>query len=145
MRNLSTETKRLVTFLVGLFMILVFVVVIVVTQTPPTITKTAEVTMAINPSPDFSLETSVTHIETFPNRVVSFAVSVTSVNNFAGDITFSVSGLPSEITVTYFPSDTLTLGPAETKGIQIDLGIPLNQALVGDYTIVVTATSTNYN
>ena len=145
MKNLSTETKKLLAFLVGLCMILVFVVVIVLTQIPPTIIKTAEVTMVINPSPDFSLETSVTHIETFPNRVVSFTASVTSVNNFAGEVVFLVSGLPPEITITYFPSDTLTLGDGETRGIQIDLGIPLNQALVGDYTIVVTATSTNYN
>ena len=125
--------------------ILIIGVAIVVTQTPPTIIKTTEVTMTINPSPDFSLETSMQHIETYPNRVTTFTASVTSINNFGGEIVFSVSGLPPEITVTYFPSDTLTLGPDAPKGIQIDLGIPLNQALVGDYTIVVTATSTNYN
>ncbi len=131
----------------SLLLVLAFVVcaVVLLTQQPPTIVKTAEVTMTINPSPDFILTVTPTHIESFPNRIASFTAQVEAVNNFGGDIVFDVSGLPAEITVTYLPSDTITLGPGETRGIQIDLGIPLNQALVGDYTIVVTATSTNYN
>lgn len=140
-----TNLKRMILAFGLIAVILIFAIIIARTQQPPTIIKTGEVTMAINPSPDFSLELSIEHIETFLDRVASFAASATANDYFAGDVKFSASGLPPEITVTYFPSDTVTLGPGESKGCSIELGIPLNQALVGDYTIVVTATSTNYN
>jgi len=125
--------------------ILAIAIIIGITQQPPVITKTAEVTLTINPSPDFSLAATPEHLDSFPDRVATFTASVTSVNNFGGEIVFSVSGLPPEITVSILPSNTLTLGAGETRGVQIDIGIPLNQALVGDYTITVTAKSTNYN
>ena len=132
--------------IIGLLVVILIVgVAIILTQTPPTITKTAEVTLTIQPSPDFTLTTSIEHIDTFPNRVVSFAATVTSVNNFAGEIVFTLEGLPPGITVAYFPSSIVTLGPDEPKGVQIDLGIPDDQSLVGNYAITVTAESTQYN
>lgn len=129
----------------AIFVILAIGVVFVLTQTPPTIIKTAQVTLTINPSPDFNLETSMGHIDSFPNRTVGFAATVTSVNNFTGEVVFSISGLPSEMTVSILPSDTVTLDPSEPKGVQVEIGIPDDQALVGNYTITVTAESTNYN
>ena len=132
--------------IIGLLVaILIVGVAIILTQTPPTITKTAEVTLTIQPSPDINLTTSTEHIDSFPNRVASFAATVASVNNFAGEVVFSVDGLPPEMTVSILPSDTVTLGPSEPKGVQIDIGIPDDQSLIGDYTITVTAESTQHN
>ena len=137
--------KRMILAICLVVGILAIAIIIGITQQPPVITKTDEVTLTINPSPDFNLAFLPDHLDSFPDRVVTYTASVTSVNNFAGEVVFSVEGLPPEITVSILPSDTLTLGAGETKGVQIDVGIPLNQALVGDYTITVTATSTNYN
>ena len=138
--------KKSTWIIIGLLVaILIVGVAVILTQTPPTITKTAEVTLTIQPSPDINLTTSTEHIDSFPNRVASFAATVEAVNNFAGDVVFSIDGLPPEITVTYFPSDTVTLDPSGPKGVQIDLGIPDDQSLVGNYTITVTAESTQYN
>jgi len=137
--------KRAILVIGLVAVILVVVIIIARTQQPPMITKTAEVMLTIHPSPDFTLAATPEHLDSFPDRVATFTASVTSVNNFAGEVVFSVEGLPPEITVSILPSDTLTLGPEEPKGVQIDIGIPSNQDLVGDYTITVTARSTQYN
>jgi len=124
---------------------LVIMAIIALTQQPPTITKTAEVTLTIKPAPDFTLDVQPGHLDSFIDRIASYTASITSVNEFAGEVVFSVSGLPPEITVSFLPSNMLTLGAGETKGVQIDVGIPLNEALIGNYTIIVTAESTQYN
>ena len=139
------NVKRMILAICLIVGILAIAIIIGITQQPPVITKTAEVTLTIYPSPDFTLAATPEHLDSFPDRVATFTASITSVNNFAGEVVFSVDGLPPEITVSMSPSDTLMLGIGETKGIQIDIGIPLNQSLVGDYTIIVTATSTQYN
>jgi len=132
--------------IIGLLVaILVVGVAFILTQQQTPIIKTAQVTLTVHPSPDFTLTVTPEHLDSFPDRVVPYNASVTSVNGFAGEVVFSVEGLPPEIIVTYFPSNTLTLGPDAPKGVQINVEIPLNQALVGDYTITVTAESTQYN
>jgi len=137
--------KKLLLIFGIIFIIATIAIGFLLTQQQTPIIKTAEVTLTIHPSPDFTLVVTPEHIDSFPDRVVPYNASVTSVNNFAGEVIFSVSGLPPEIIVTYFPSNTLTLGPDAPKGVQINVEIPLNQALVGDYTITVTAESTQYN
>jgi uncharacterized membrane protein len=39
----------------------------------------------------------------------------------------------------------VTLAPDAPKGVQINITIPDNDALAGDYTVTVNAESTNYN
>jgi len=114
-------------------------------QDQPPITKTAEITLTVKPAPDFTLSTNIQHIDTFINRTIGFAITVTSINEFAGDVSFEVTGLPSEFQISYFPGQTLTLGPDSPKGISVEIIVPDNASLVGDYTIVTTATSTIYN
>ena len=127
-----------------IFMILILVVgsYFAFVQSQPPIVKTAEITLTVMSAPDFTLTTSIQHINTFINRTIGFAVTVESVNQFAGDISFEVTGLPPEFVVSYFPGQTLTLSPDSPKGISVEIVVP---DLVGDYTIVVTATSTTYN
>ena len=115
------------------------------TQGQPPITKTAQVTLSVKPAPDFTLEVTPVHIDSPIGRTVAYNAQVTSVNNFAGDITFSITGLPAGFTVTYFPGPTLTLGPDMPRGVQINIAIADDPALVADYTITVKAESMNYN
>lgn len=145
MRNLSGETKKLLAFLAGLFMVLVFVVVIVLTQQPPTITKTEQIALEVTPAPDFLLTLSTDFITTHINRTIGFAATVESVNNFAGDIAFSVTGEPQGAIISFFPSDTITLGPDQPRGISVEIIIPNDANAVGNYTIIVTAESSIYN
>ena len=114
-------------------------------QDQPPIVKTAEITLTVNPAPDFTLETSMSHIDTFINRTIGFAVTGTSINEFAGDVSVEVTGLTSEFLISYFPDQTFTLGPESPSGISIEIIVPNDMSLVGDYTIIVTATSTIYN
>lgn len=137
--------KKSTWIIIGLLIAILVVGVAFILTQQQSIIHTAEVTLTINPSVDFTLAVTPEHIESFPDRIATFTASVTSINNFAGEVVFSVGGLPPETTVSILPSNTLTLGIGETKGVQVDIGIPLDQTLVGDYTITVTAESTQYN
>jgi hypothetical protein len=112
-------------------------------QNPP-IVKTATLTLDVRPAPDFTMEVSMDNIITYPNRAVAFQVQCTGVNNFAGDITISIENLPPGVTAEFFPSATFTLG-VEPKGVQVNMFIPDDPAVVGAHALTVKATSTNYN
>jgi len=114
-------------------------------QNQPPIVKTKEITLSVKPAPDFTLTTNTSHIDTFINRTIGFAVTVTSVDEFAGDISFEVTGLSPEFLISYFPGQSLTLGPDSPRGISVEIIVPDNVTIIGDYTILVTATSTIYN
>lgn len=133
-------------FIFGL--LAVFLVVIgflAITQTLPTITKSVQVTMTVMPKPDFTLDVGVPHVNVPIGRTTSYVASVSSANEFAGEVVFSISGVPAGAVVTFLPSDTVTIAPGEDRGCQINIAIPEDPALIGDYTITVTATSTVYN
>jgi uncharacterized membrane protein len=136
--------KYLIVFLA---LILICGVVWVITQVKPSITKTAQVSLQVLPKPDFTLAVSPDHIVTYVGRSleVSFGATVTSVNSFAGTVNFSVAGLPAGFTVSFFPSSQLILGAGETKGVQINIDVADSAELAGEYTISITAQSTNYN
>ena len=134
------------------FLVIFFLIVVIglqvyaLLQDPKSpITKTAEITLNVKPAPDFTLTTNMTHIDTFVNRTIGFAASVESLNGFAGIVDFEVTGLPPEMIIAYFPAQSLTLGAGESKGIAVEIIIPANSGLIGDYTILVTAESTEYN
>lgn len=114
-------------------------------QDQPPIVKTQEITLTVRPTPDFTLETSMSHIDTFINRTIGFAVTGTSINEFAGDVSIEVTGLSPEFLISYIPGQTFTLGSGSSNGISVEIIVPNDASLVGDHTIVVTATSTIYN
>lgn len=133
------------------FLVIFFLIVVIGLQvygllqdSKPPIVKTAEITLIVSPAPDFSLSTNMTHIDTFVNRTIGFTATVESVNEFAGVIDFEVTGIPAGWAISYFPSQSLTLG-TEPKGISVEIIIPDDANLVGDYAILITATSTVYN
>lgn len=130
--------------LVALLALLIGAIYLLTQQLPP-ITKTVEVTLSVKPAPDFILAVDPAHIDSPVGRVVAYGATVTAANNFVGQVVFSVSGLPAGFTVTYFPSDTVTLDSIAPKSVQINIDIANDPALVADYTITVKAESTNYN
>lgn len=132
--------------LVAIVLVLAVGVYVALTQTRPTITKTAQATLTVKPKPTFTLTLSPDHIDTYVGRAdAAYGATVTSVNGFAGEVVFTVSGLPAGFTVTFFPADRFTLGAGETKSVQMNIAVADDDALAGDYTITVTAESTNYN
>lgn len=131
--------------LLGVLAVVLVVSGFLVTQTQPTITKTVAVTLNVLDKPDFNLIVSPDTVNSPIGRVASYAVTVEKINDFAGDITFNVSGLPPEFLVSYFPSNTITVGGDQQQGIQIDIAVPDDVGLVGSYQVTITAESTQYN
>jgi uncharacterized membrane protein len=126
-------------------LILVGVGVLVYTQTKPAISHSQVVTLTVKPKPDFALAVTPAQIETFVANTVAYSAEVTSLKGFAGQVIFSLDGLPADFTVQFLPGNVVTLAPDAPKGVQINITIPDNDALAGDYTVTVNAESTNYN
>lgn len=139
------KSTWLVLAIIFVFLIMGGVVLSVILQQQPPITHTVQVTLEITLAPDFTPAVSPDHIITPINRTVAYNASATSVNGFVGEVVFSVSGEPIGSTVSFFPSDTLTLSVGETRGIQIDIMIPDDVNLVGTHALSVTMESTQYN
>lgn len=114
-------------------------------QTKPPILKSQVVTLKVKPKPSFTLAVTPAAVESFVGNTVAYNATVTSVKGFAGQVIFSMDGLPPAFTVSYFPGNVVTLGTAAPVGVQINITIPDDEALVGDYTITVNAESTIYN
>lgn len=115
-----------------------------VAQLKPLIIKNAELTLEVLPKPDFTLELDYVVLFVPIGGIASFVATVTSVNEFAGEITFSIEGIPPEM-VEILPSSTITLGPNEPNGVQFNLMIPDDPELIGTYALTVTAESDTYN
>lgn len=135
--------KWIILFVV--FAVLSIGIFIALTQTKPTISKSVSFKLNIIPKPDFLLEVTPLEIHTPIQRTVAFTVSITSVQGFAGEVKFVVTDIPVGIIVAILPSDTLTLGLNETKGIQLEITIPDDDTLIGWHTLTVTASSDTYN
>ncbi len=115
------------------------------TQTKPTISKSVQIKLNILPKPDFTLELQPLEIHTPIQRTVAFSATITSIQGFAGEVVVSVTGMPSGVTAVIVPSDTLTLGVGESKGVNIEFTIADDDTLIGWHTLTVTASSDTYN
>lgn len=118
---------------------------IVLAQTKPSILKSQVVTLKVKPKPSFTLAVTPLAIESFVGNTVAYSVTVTSVKGFAGQVIFSVDGIPAGLTVNFFPGNVITLGTAAPVGVQVNVVIPDNDTLAGDYTLTINAESTDYN
>jgi hypothetical protein len=114
-------------------------------QAKPPILKSQVVTLKVKPKPSFTLAVTPTAIESFVGNTVAYSATVTSVKGFAGQVIFSVDGVPAGLTVNFFPGNVVTLGTAAPVGVQINVVIPDNDTLAGDYTLTINAESTEYN
>jgi len=108
------------------------------------IVKSQTVELRVAAAPDFALAVVPASISTYVGRSVAYSVTLESVNDFAGEIVIAVSGLPADIKVAFFPSNTVTIAPGFQRGIQVTLEIPASAA-AGVYQVTVTAASDKYN
>ena len=142
---MKDTTRTLVILLLLMVIILGGIMVIALTQTKPAILKSQVVTLKINPKPDFALAVTPLAIESAVGNTVAYSATVTSAQGFAGQIIFSVDGVPPGVSVNFFPGNVITLGTASPATVQINVVIPEDDTLAGDYTLTINAESTNYN
>jgi len=101
-----------------------------------TLSHTTTVTLGVQapPTPDFSLTVSPTSQSVRGGGSVSYTVTVTSLNGFAGAVLLSVSGLPSGSSSSYSPTSV-------TPGVRSILTIITAPTPRGTFTFAVTGTS----
>lgn len=83
-------------------------------------------------APDFSLSASPSSQPVQTGLSVSYSVTLSPVNNYAGTVGFSVSGLPSGATATFSPT-SLTGSGTTTMTVATSAGTP-----AGSYPLVIT-------
>jgi hypothetical protein len=100
---------------------------------PPTATPTP------NPNPpDFTLSASPLSRTVNPGQNTTYAVTLTSVNGFAGNVSLSVSGLPSRASGTFSPNPVaLAAGGTGTSTLTISTH---RKSPAGTYTLTITGT-----
>ena len=92
--------------------------------------------LQVAPAPDFGGSLTPSSQQIIPGGSTSFSVNVSALNGFTGDVSLSVSGLPSDVTGSFSPnpvtggsgSSTLTLTAA-------------NSTALGNYALTITGTS----
>ena len=106
-----------------------------ITGTSGTLTHTATVTLVVQapPTPDFSVTLSPTSQSVRGGGSVSYTVTVTSLNGFAGAVLLSVSGLPSGSAGSFYPTSV-------TAGGTSVLTIKTAPTPRGTFTFTVTGT-----
>jgi len=110
-----------------------------------TITKTAHFMLTVVSIPDFSLILPSAEGEAFAGQKIAIVAQAESIDQFAGDVKFSISGQPAGSVVTFVPVDTVTIAPGLPKSVMIEIAIPADNSLVGVYDITISAESTSYN
>ena len=91
----------------------------------------------LTPTPDFSVAATPSSQTVPPGKSTSYTVSVTPSNGFTGNVSFSVSGLPSGATASFTPSSVSGSG-SSTLTVNTSSSTP-----TGNYTLTITATDGN--
>jgi hypothetical protein len=110
-----------------------------------TIVKTADFTLEIMAIPDFSLILPLVSGKAYAGQVFPIGANAESVDQFAGDVEFSIEQLPAGVTAEFLPANKVTIAPGAPKGVQINLTIPADNALKGIHLLKIKAISTTYN
>jgi hypothetical protein len=84
-----------------------------VTGTSGSLVHSAQVTLVVNPPPDFGLSVSPASRTVWRGGSTSYTVSVSALGGFAGAVNLSVSGLPSGATATFTPSSVAAPGSSK--------------------------------
>src|SRR6266478_1418932 len=87
--------------------------------------------------PDFSVAATPASQTVPPGTGTSYSVSVTPSNGFTGNVTFTVTGLPSGATASFNPSSVTGSG-SSTMSVSTSSSTP-----TGSYPLTITATSGN--
>jgi Domain of unknown function (DUF1929)/Glyoxal oxidase N-terminus len=100
----------------------------------PSVASFVQVTPA-PASPDFALAATPSSQSVPPGKSASYSVSVTASGGFTGNVTFSVTGLPTGATASFSPSSVTGSG-SSTLSISTSASTP-----GGTYPLTITATS----
>ena len=98
-----------------------------------TVGHTAPVTLLVA-NPDFSLAATPASQSVIQGSSTSYTVTQTAINNYAGTVSFSVTGLPAGATATFTPA-SLTGSGTTTLGVSTSATTP-----AGSYTLTITGT-----
>jgi subtilisin family serine protease len=110
---------------------------VTITGTSAGVTRSATATLVVTPPPDFSLAIAPASATTTAGGTASYAVAVSSLYGFAGDVSLSLSGLGQTQATWTFAPVTVTGGNGSSQ-----LVITTAASLaVGSYPFTVTATS----
>lgn len=91
--------------------------------------------LQVTATPDFSVSASPSSQTVPPGVGTSYTVSVTPSNGFTGNVTFSVTGLPSGATASFNPTSISGSG-SSTMAVSTSSSTP-----TGTYPLTITATS----
>jgi pro-kumamolisin-like protein len=104
-----------------------------VTGTSGPFVRTATATLIVL-EPDFSLSASPASQEIIVGQSTSYSVSLSSVNGYAGTVSFSVSGLPANTTATFNPASLASSGTTTLSITTTGATVP------GTYPLTITGT-----
>ena len=108
-----------------------------ITGTSVPLSHSTTVTLVVTgvPVPDYSISASPSS-QTVPNTgSTSYNVAVTAINNFSGQVQFTVSGLPGNTTASFNPNPLLGGSGSST------LSVATAGAATGTYTLTITGAS----
>jgi uncharacterized membrane protein len=108
---------------------------LVITAASGALSHTAGVTLNVT---DFSASATPATQSVMPGGTTSYAVSVSSVNSFAGTVGLTVSGLPAGATAGFSPT-TISGSGASTLTVTAGSG-----TAAGNYPLTITATSGSF-
>ncbi|MDT4892312.1 MAG: bacillopeptidase [Pseudonocardiales bacterium] len=107
-----------------------------ITATSGAIVRTATTTLVVPAPPDFSVAASPSSRAVSPGAAASFAVNISAMNGFAGDVALSMSGLPAAVgSATVTPASVTAAGTAQLVATTSATAPP------GSYSLTVTGTS----
>ena len=105
-----------------------------VTGTSGPVSHSADVTLVVNTSGDFSVSASPASRTINNGETTTFNVTITPGQGFSSNVTLSVSSLPRFVTGTFQPASL----PSGTAALTLNTK---KQVKSGSYTVVVTATA----
>jgi Galactose oxidase-like, Early set domain/Glyoxal oxidase N-terminus len=101
----------------------------------PSVATFVQVTSQPASQPDFSVAATPSSRTVPPGTGTTYSVSVTPSNGFTGNVSFSVSGLPSGATASFNPT-SITGSASSTLSVSTSSSTP-----AGNYTLTITGTS----
>src|SRR5262249_37715773 len=108
-----------------------------ITGSSGSLTHTASVTLTIaqQPTPDFSIATTQSSQTVTVGNSANYTVNIGALNGFAGNVTLSISGLPANTSAVFNPPSVSTSG-SSTLTVSTTSSTP-----TGNPTLTITGTS----
>ena len=106
---------------------------VTVTGISGSLTHTATVTLVVNPAPDFTLAASPATQTVIPGGSTTYNATISPLNGFTGQVTLTVSGLPTGTNGTFSPNPATS---ASTLSVTTATSTPINS-----YPLTITGTS----